>query len=126
MTRGHNEFDVFVERFPQRGERRQVSVDVADYPQWSADGRELFFLNEEKQVLVVSVATEPRFEVGAPRVLFESSVVPYWGAMRPFSVAPDGRFLIVRADESAAAGSGPVVIYAQNWADEVARKVAEQ
>jgi hypothetical protein len=125
MAMGANQFDVFVERFPQLGERRQVSVERAVFPQWSADGRELFFLGDDgRQVLAVSVKSGPRFEAGAPRVLFEGSFPSWWGQLRPYSVAPDGRFLILRADESAADGPGPAVIYAQNWSDEVARKLA--
>jgi Tol biopolymer transport system component/predicted Ser/Thr protein kinase len=38
--------EIYVEQFPSRAERRQVTTGGALSPRWSADGRELFFLTE--------------------------------------------------------------------------------
>ena len=36
--------EVYVERFPDLGDRQLVSTDGGQQPHWSADGRELFYL----------------------------------------------------------------------------------
>ena len=35
--------EVYVQGFPEGGDRIQVSIDGGEWPRWSADGRELFF-----------------------------------------------------------------------------------
>jgi hypothetical protein len=42
--------------------------------------------------------------------------------MRPYDVAPDGRFIIIRAPESETAGA-PNLILVQNWFEELKRLV---
>ena len=118
-----NKFQVFVERFPELGDRHRVSVNGGSVPQWSPDGRELYFLADDGSLVAVPIETEPRFEAGAPRVLIEGRYLPWWGVVRPYSVAPDGsHFVMIRVDDSPApATPGPVIVYMQNWADELAR-----
>ena len=37
---------------------------------WREDGKELYYLSSDWEVMVVDVTTTPTFEAGAPRVLF--------------------------------------------------------
>jgi hypothetical protein len=37
-------YEVYVERFPQGGDKVRVSSDGGGQPKWRADGKELFYL----------------------------------------------------------------------------------
>ena len=46
------------------------------------------------------------------------------GGSRPYDIAPDGRFLIIRSDQAeAAAGTVPQIVVVRNWFEELKRLV---
>jgi Tol biopolymer transport system component len=56
---------------PITGEAVRVSKDGAvGMIAWRQDGKELYFMTREWQVMAVDVETTPTFKVGAPRMLF--------------------------------------------------------
>jgi hypothetical protein len=59
-----------------------------------------------------------------PQELFETAMLGPGGGNRPYDIAPDGRFLIVRSDQ-ADADIGPAsnLIIVQNWTEELKRLV---
>jgi dipeptidyl aminopeptidase/acylaminoacyl peptidase len=89
--------EIFVETFPVKAGRWQVTTNGGSNPIWRADGRELFFLTPDRQVASVDVersAGAVRF--GPIRVLFP---VPAQHAdVRPFAPFPDGRRFLVLTD----------------------------
>jgi eukaryotic-like serine/threonine-protein kinase len=89
--------EVYVETFPVKGSRWQVSVAGGFEPIWRADGREIFFRDPEGRLVAVEVhrdgARGVRF--GAPQVLFTPSPNMHW-SVRIYAPFPDGqRFVIV-------------------------------
>jgi len=86
--------EVYVQAFPGPGSRWQVS-ERGGYPTWSADGRELFYL-DGRTVLVAPVQQAPSFTLGAPRKLFEQLFRVESETLTNYDVAADGRFLVVR------------------------------
>jgi len=73
-----------------------VSDDVLGMVSWRADGRELYYLTPEWEVMAVDVVTTPAIEVGTPRRLF-TLPGPLPGNPKQWkSVTPDGqRFVFV-------------------------------
>ena len=93
-------------------------------PQWSADGRELFF-HDGQAMAVVRVDPGARPVRGAPQRLFDAR--PFAGRLGPvYSVSPDGqRFLLIREEperDSAAARRSLLVV--QHWTSELATALA--
>jgi len=88
--------EVFVETFPDKGGRWQVTTTGALEPLWRADGRELFFLtnrNEVASVEVIRSANDIRF--GPQRVLFARPIGPV-DQVRSYAPFPDGgRFVLL-------------------------------
>ncbi len=91
--------EVFVAAFPQPGGRWQVSQSGGVEVRWNRNGRELFFVDPQNNLISVDVELDAgSFRTGASRSLFQ------WhgsaGQWR-YDVAPDGnRFLVAAALEA--------------------------
>jgi eukaryotic-like serine/threonine-protein kinase len=89
--------EIYVERYPQLGSRQQISTGGGVLPLWSRDGSALFFRSlDNRQVLSVAVQAGATFRAGQPEILFDLAMQPAQGGSRPYDVAPDGRFFVVR------------------------------
>ena len=96
--------EIMVHDFPASGGRRQVSVGGGTQAAWRGDGKELFYISPDGKMMVSDVRTEPVFEVGVPRVLFQTRILPLVEARNNYDVTADGqRFLINsrRAEDAA-------------------------
>jgi hypothetical protein len=76
----------------------QVSTTGGIMPTWRADGKELYYLNQEGAMMAAPIAVRPSsLDPGTPVVLFPTRIVG--GGVdaqqgRQYDVAPDGRFLV--------------------------------
>jgi eukaryotic-like serine/threonine-protein kinase len=128
---GRNE--IYVRPFPKVDDDLiQVSNSGGTSPQWSRDGKELFYVAlgdyGKGQLVSTAVTTKnDKFSFGARTSLM---AWPYVIApIRSYDVSPDGqRFLVLRntIDTAAADGSKQAVIITQHWTDELKRLVPAQ
>jgi hypothetical protein len=104
---------VYVQSFPQPGNKRAISSHGGAQPQWRRDGRELFFLAPDHTLMAVDVVSGPTLETGVPKALFRPRVPG--DVMTPrnhYAVSTDGqRFLIDTADLDAP----PSIVVVINW-----------
>jgi hypothetical protein len=116
--------EIYVERYPGLGSRQQISTGGGMRPLWSRDGRELFFGSPDgRQMFAVAVQSGTTLIAGRPQVLFESAMFVAPGG-RPYDLAHDGRFLIIRSDRAEAdAATAPQIVVVQNWTEELKRLV---
>ena len=89
--------EVFVRSFPESRERRQVSSGGGSQPRWRGDGRELFYISPDRKVMSVEVRTKPGFEVGPPRALFQTRILPLIEARNHYDAAADGQRFVVNS-----------------------------
>jgi hypothetical protein len=84
--------EIFVQRFPGSAESRpiRVSTDGGTIPQWSRDGKEIYFLSADDHVMVANVTFDSDIRVTAARPLFSKPL--RHGST--FEMAPDGRLLV--------------------------------
>jgi serine/threonine-protein kinase len=117
--------EIYVERYPQLGNRQLISTGGGRLPLWSRDGKELFFSSlDSRQMYGVAVQSGTTFGAGRPQVLFESGMLRQTAGTRPYDIAPDGRFVIIYSGQTEAAGdtaSGMILV--QNWFEELKRLV---
>jgi Tol biopolymer transport system component len=110
---GRNE--VYVTSFPRAGSSIRVSTGGASSPVWGRDGREVFYLSANRELVAVPVRTTPSLELGSPVTLF-SLKGPAWNG---FDVSADGkRFLAVVPEVVAKEQPLTVVL---NWTAEIVR-----
>jgi dipeptidyl aminopeptidase/acylaminoacyl peptidase len=68
--------EVYVQRFPTPGDKRQISVDGGVQPRWRRDSTELFYLATDQNLMAVPVKTGGTFEAGSPVPLFRTRLLP--------------------------------------------------
>jgi eukaryotic-like serine/threonine-protein kinase len=102
-------FEVYVQAFPAKEGKWQLSSGGGTRPVWSRNGKELFFLSAENRMIAVDVRSGAKFEHGTPRMLFEAHLT----ATTEFDVAADAqRFLMVR---TSGLDFSPPVTVVLNW-----------
>ena len=111
--------EIYVKPYPGPDRVVQISADGGNEPRWAPDGKELFYRSGDK-MMVVSIRTEPTFEVGPPRLLFEQAYAQnHDGSFSNYDVDSDGRFLMVKEPEQ---GTGQINVVL-NWFEELKRLV---
>jgi serine/threonine-protein kinase len=108
--------EIYVQPYPGPGGKWLISAEGGSYPLWARSGREIFFRNEDK-LMVVPVETQPTFKAGTPRLLFRGG---NYVMLQNYDVAPDGQhFLMIR--EKDAPPSSKEVSIVLHWTDELKR-----
>jgi eukaryotic-like serine/threonine-protein kinase len=112
--------DVYVRPFPHGGERYVVSNSGGSEPVWARNGRELFFRNGDR-FMVVDVGSGPSFTASRPRLMFTMRTQNLLGRTS-WDVSPDGQtFVMTDAGEEDRAAQQVMLL--QNWFDELKRLV---
>jgi Tol biopolymer transport system component len=115
-------FEIWVQSFSPAGQpasgRWQVSTGGGSHARWSADGRELFFVDMDGRLMGVPIRStadgqaierdEPRplFSIVGLTFAFQGTVLP------PYAVSRDGRFLIAATSTHASATPLTLIL---NW-----------
>jgi len=106
-------FQVNVQTLPLSDKKWQVSTKGGYEPRWRADGREIYYLSDDRKLMAVPVGPGPSF--GAPRVLFQTRVQPGVTTNRTHYVpSRDGRRFLVNT-QNADAPATPITVV-MNWA----------
>jgi hypothetical protein len=109
--------EVYVQSFPAAKGKWQISTAGGLQPRWRRDGKELFYIASNRELMAVEVKTAGQFEAGVPKALFPTRIIfsTLWYFFR-FASAPDGkRFLIGSADEGPASASSAPITIVLNW-----------
>ncbi len=112
--------EIYVSPFPAVDQDRwPVSRNGGTYPAWSRDGKELFYLNDGA-MMAARRAASPDLSWNEPTELFSGDYVQSDVFERPYDVAPDGRFLMMKSVSGSRPGEITVVL---NWFEELKRLV---
>jgi len=105
-------YEVYVQTFPDRSGKWQVSTAGGTYPVWRRDGKELYFVSGSKLVAVDVTTAGPKFEAGIPKPLFSADFRPgNWSSV--YAPTADGqRFLVLTTVEQQSISPITVVT---NW-----------
>jgi dipeptidyl aminopeptidase/acylaminoacyl peptidase len=111
---------VYVQRFPPTGDKRQISSGGGSEPRWRADGRELFFLGSDRRLMSAAIPGGDPFKAAAPAALFQTRAPLTGNPYRTnYTVTRDGqRFLVNTATRDTMAQPISVIV---NWQSLVGR-----
>jgi serine/threonine-protein kinase len=121
---------VYVQPFPAGGGKVPISTDGGRFPQWSLNGRELFFCSPDHRIMVADYRVRgDSFLSGKPRVwstqqiLFNASGGPFL----PYAVGPGGkRFAVMLYPDGTTEQHNPrQLTFLLNFTDELRRRVPE-
>ena len=113
-------FEAYVRAFSGSGEKWQISVNGGTHPQWGRGGDDIFFLNQNGDLMRTAVRTKERFEPGPPTKMFDA---PFWflppEGPDPYAITSNGeRFLVLARNADRASKPMTVTI---NWPSSVGR-----
>jgi serine/threonine-protein kinase len=120
-------YEVYVRAFPDKGGKWQISNAGGAYPVWSSNGRELFFRTEDNRIMVATYAAKAdSFVPDKPRVWSDKQLanVGIIG-IGNYDLAPDGKRIaaLMPVEGTEAQQTQNHVIFLENFADELQRKV---
>ena len=103
--------EVYVETVPRSDRKWPVSTNGGYEPRWRADGGEIYYLSEDRNLMAVPVGAGPSF--GIPKPLFQAHVPAGVSWLRTHYVpSRDGqRFLVNVATDTVAS---PITVVL-NW-----------
>jgi len=107
---GKNE--IYVEAFPPNGRRSQVSFSGGRQPLWRADGKELFFVADDRKFYAVDVSEKDgSFQSGVPQFLFDMRANVF-NSRNSYIPSRDGKRFLVNMQLDADDARISIV---QNW-----------
>jgi serine/threonine-protein kinase len=115
--------EVYVRPFPGPGGKSQISTGGGLMPQWSWNGKELFYRTDDQKIMVVSyTASGDSFRAEKPR-LWSPGQFTDRSFYENFSLHPDGkRFAVLKAPNATEAPPIKSVSFIFNFFDELRRK----
>ncbi len=118
--------EVFIRTFPDTDAGKwQVSSGGGVAPLWARDGRTLYYVNADREMMAVSVASGAAPQLGERRMLFKMREELYLAAREyytPFDIAADGRFIMARSVTPPSSIQTPLVVV-ENWLEELREKI---
>lgn len=113
--------EIYVRPFPGPGGKWQVSTEGGARPEWSRDGRELFYI-ENGRMMRVTVDSTRALAIGRPELLFPCNC---FDSGRYYEVMPDAKhFLLIQNAQP----ESPVtqVNLVLGWGSELERRMREK
>jgi Tol biopolymer transport system component len=108
-------YEVYVQPFPGKQGKWQVSVKGGSNPVWSRDGKELFYVAADSKLMTMDVNTGAKFAHDIPKPLFELTV----RGLVNYDVSRDGKRLLI--PQPLASKEPPSMTLIVNWYTAVKR-----
>ena len=107
--------EIYVQSFPEAGQKVRVSQGGGQLARWRKDGKELYYVAPDDKLMVVPVQTGTGFTAGTPVALFTMGSYGRRTDRYMYDVSADGqKFLVIRQLEDASLRPLTVV---QNWTE---------
>ncbi len=113
--------NVFVQPFPEAGEKLQVSMAGGNAPMWRSDGKVLYYLGLDSTLMAVAIDTTGRVDAGTAQALFPTGLFDTGfitgqtaAAGQTYGVSKDGQRFLFNA-RTAQSGSVPPLNVVVNW-----------
>jgi eukaryotic-like serine/threonine-protein kinase len=108
-------FEVYVQPIPPGSGETRVSINGGRLPRWRGDGKEIFFVTPDGDLMAVDIKPGDALSAGTPHKLFrfdsrDGSRVTLTG----YDVARDGKRFLVVSDEEV---NAPITVVWNWWVD---------
>ena len=128
QTNRSGRFEVLVRPYPAMDREIPISTAGGTEPLWSADGTELFFRSLTGAIMRVVLKPGKEWSANAPEQVLPGEGLRLGGAgnpLRTYDVSRDGRRFLVLKESAPQQGAtaGPAIIVAEEWLEELKRRV---
>src|SRR5258708_8439384 len=111
-------YEIYVQSFTAEGkvgsDRRRISTNGGIVPNWSRDGKELFYIASDGQLMSVAVkANGTELEFSPPKAPFKTRMLADANVFHEFDVSTDGQHFLVGTVTGEPTAPPPTVII--NW-----------
>jgi Tol biopolymer transport system component len=113
-------YEVYVQTFPDRSDKWQVSNKGGYESEWSADGKQIYYIGADQHLTTVPIRMTPAFDPGVPQSLFPINVVNPDAGRNHYVVSADGQRFTVTVP--AGMNSLPNTYVVVNWTEGLARR----
>ena len=116
---------MYVRAFPDQRGKWQISNLGGTFPEWSRDGRELFFRTLDNLLMVTGyTAKGDSFVADKPRLWSTKKLADFGLLVPSYDLAPDGRRIValMPAETPREEESRNHVIFLENFFDELRRR----
>jgi dipeptidyl aminopeptidase/acylaminoacyl peptidase len=108
--------EIYVQAYPSQAPRLQVSREGGTKARWAKDSNQVYFITGGTTLMVTKVTTHPELRSEAPRTIVNEPLLVQDGApAKDYDIAPDGRILALKEDDSA---RFDYIVVVQNWLSE--------
>ena len=115
--------EIYVQPFPNLGEKIQISTNGGEQPVWSRDGHRLFFRTETAFMSARIESSGGAIQASVPAALFPDTYMrPQAVNHTTYEVFPDGSLLVFAAPPTTTKGGG-ALIAVFNWLDDAREKI---
>ena len=88
-------YEVYINSFPEPGNRVRISTNGGSYPQWGGRGTELFYLSSDQKLVAVALTlASGSVQASIPRELFR--IASGNESSAPYEATQDGQRFLVR------------------------------
>jgi eukaryotic-like serine/threonine-protein kinase len=116
--------EIYVRSFTADGkvgpDKKRISINGGSQPEWRPDGKELFYLSNDLQMMSVGVKTGGTEFENTPRALFKARMLIGVRAAREYAVTSDGQKFLIGTLIGEPTARPPTVIL--NWTAELGKK----
>jgi Tol biopolymer transport system component len=114
--------EIYIQGFPTPAGRVQVSRNGGTKPRWAKSSNHVYFISGTT-LMMSSVTTRPALHAEAPHPIVDEPLLLQEPASSRYDVAPDGRILAIKEDDSVRSDH---IVVVQNWLSEARSRLAQQ
>jgi serine/threonine protein kinase/Tol biopolymer transport system component len=105
---------LYVQPFPSMSSKWSISTTGGTQPRWRADGKELFYLAGDGNMMAVPIISDTPFQAGIPQALFHTGLESFGGAggLEHYAVSADGQKFLMNVPAGVEAPPITVIV---NW-----------
>src|SRR5262249_34911787 len=97
---------------------KKVSINGGSSPRWSHDGKELFFVSRDAEMMAVDITLDPINSTVVPHRLFQlQKEVPINRLATPYDVRPDGQQFLIFMSTQRGTQDAAVTVVLNWWAE---------
>jgi serine/threonine protein kinase len=113
-------FEVYVQPIPTSGPKWQISNRGGDFPRWRRDGKELYYIGGDQNLMEIPVKTgsgsSGAFEHGVPQPLFRiEPVSTSVSSTIPYQPSANGERFLVNVQAGGEGTQAPPITIVLNW-----------